>query len=221
MSKVNPNDTVFYVYVYLDPYKPGNYVYDKYVFTYEPFYVGEGHGNRAYDHIRYGARNKDFYKRIKEIQEPLIVFQKTDLQQNVAFNLERIMITSIGRQNNGTGPLYNKTNGGQGNVGAILSEEHKKKIGEANRNRIWSESSRQKISESSKNRSDKTKQKMSKSQKGRKHSEETKQKISKSQKGKFVSEKTKQKIREKRKLQVFSEESRRKMSLAQKRRYNS
>lgn len=36
----------FYVYIYLDPRKPGNYNYGEYHFDYEPFYVGKGSGER-------------------------------------------------------------------------------------------------------------------------------------------------------------------------------
>ena len=32
----------FYVYAYLDPTKPGKYVYDNIEFEFEPFYVGKG-----------------------------------------------------------------------------------------------------------------------------------------------------------------------------------
>lgn len=55
-------DRRFYVYLYLDPRKPGNYSYqidDKtYHFDYEPFYVGEGKGERMYDHLRESHQNK-------------------------------------------------------------------------------------------------------------------------------------------------------------------
>ena len=40
-----------YVYVYLDTRKPGIFIYDELKFEYEPFYVGKGYGNRAYEHI--------------------------------------------------------------------------------------------------------------------------------------------------------------------------
>jgi len=41
-----------YIYVYLDPCKPGNYKYGKYKFDYEPFYVGKGRNNRWMVHIK-------------------------------------------------------------------------------------------------------------------------------------------------------------------------
>jgi len=42
----------FYVYVYLDPRKPGNYTYGDYHFDYEPFYVGKGCDDRLNDHLK-------------------------------------------------------------------------------------------------------------------------------------------------------------------------
>jgi len=44
---------VFYLYVYLDPRKPGKFVYDDLEFDYEPIYVGKGKNKRSIHHILY------------------------------------------------------------------------------------------------------------------------------------------------------------------------
>ena len=40
-----------YVYVYLDPRKPGKFIYNDFSFEFEPFYVGKGYGDRAFGHL--------------------------------------------------------------------------------------------------------------------------------------------------------------------------
>ena len=42
----------FYVYVYLDPRKPGSFNYGKLEFDFEPIYIGKGHGERMYNHLK-------------------------------------------------------------------------------------------------------------------------------------------------------------------------
>ena len=42
----------FYVYIYLDPRKPGSFMYNNLEFNFEPFYVGKGTKNRAHSGIR-------------------------------------------------------------------------------------------------------------------------------------------------------------------------
>ena len=54
-------DNIQYVYVYLDPRKPGIYVADKYTFKYEPIYIGAGRYTRINDHIN-EALNKNSIK---------------------------------------------------------------------------------------------------------------------------------------------------------------
>ena len=41
----------FYVYIYLDPRKPGKYTYEDLCFLYEPFYIGKGKNNRIDGHL--------------------------------------------------------------------------------------------------------------------------------------------------------------------------
>ena len=51
----------FYVYVYLDPRKPGRYLYGDQQVTYlfEPFYVGKGKNNRLNEHLDCLKKTKD------------------------------------------------------------------------------------------------------------------------------------------------------------------
>lgn len=127
---VNPNDPVFYVYVYLDPRKPGNYVYGEYEFDYEPFYIGKGCNGRAYIHLKGNGYNKFFDRKIKKIQrvckcDPIIIKYKEILMEQSSLDLEIKMIATIGRHDLKLGPLCNLTDGGDGFYN--LSEDVEKK----------------------------------------------------------------------------------------------
>ena len=109
----------FYVYVYLDPRKPGNYTYGDYHFDYEPFYVGKGSGNRFENHLNGNDVNEHFDRTIKKIQRvcgcnPIIVKYQDILLEQDSFDLEIKMIATIGRHDLKRGPLCNHTNGGDG-----------------------------------------------------------------------------------------------------------
>jgi len=230
----NPEENIFYVYVYLDPRKPGNYVYGEYEFGYEPFYVGKGCNGRAHSHLK-RCYNKDFSNKIKEIGTPLIIFHTEHLNEYDAFVLEGKINRAVGRQNNNTGPLCNFVDTISGGMAGIChTDDAKQKMREAYKNRtdeiklrikqaasiyakerILSEKSRQKISESNKGKhfaSEETKQKMSESHKGIEVSEETKQKMSKSGKGRKHTTESKKKMSDRHKGKIISEEQRKHQS---------
>jgi hypothetical protein len=114
----------FYVYVYLDPRKKGLYVYGDYMFEYEPFYVGKGHGRRYKRHLNksnYNGSKTHKNNRIKFLIENNynieIVKVKENLLESDAFILEMELIREIGRYDIGVGPLCNHTDGGEGSIG--------------------------------------------------------------------------------------------------------
>jgi hypothetical protein len=118
MSKIiSPDSPVFYVYIYLDPRKPGKYIYDKYAFDHEPFYVGKGHNNRCYKHWKHKTNNNEFDEKINNIRKqcgyyPIVKIEKEHLTEKKAYLLETILIEKIGKKINLTGPLCN-INGGK------------------------------------------------------------------------------------------------------------
>ena len=93
-----------------------------------PYYIGKGQGNRAY------IRSKKCIKPPKD--KSRVIFLKQNLTEEEAFRHEKYMIVVFGRIDLGTGILYNRTAGGEGASGRILSEDHKKKIGLSNSGKL-------------------------------------------------------------------------------------
>jgi len=117
---------ISYVYIYLDTRKPGNFIYDDLCFKFEPFYVGKGKNNRAYDHLYENKHYNNFkFGKIKKIVnsnlELKIVFVYKNLSDDEAQEKEIEVIKKIGRWP--IGPLTNLTNGGDGSSGYIRSKE--------------------------------------------------------------------------------------------------
>lgn len=123
----------FYTYIYLDPRKPGVYIYGEYTFDYEPFYVGKGKGTQDYSHLRYVKYRKNTKQKILETPkeentqklfvilnilneglEPIITRFQENMCASFAFDLERELVFTIGRRDLGTGPLTNLCDGGIG-----------------------------------------------------------------------------------------------------------
>jgi ribosomal protein S16 len=108
---------MYYVYIYLDTYYQELHTALDYEFDYRPIYVGKGTGDRMFDHLK-GTKNKIFENKIQHWQkngvQPIIrVLKMMDLEA-AAFDLERELICTIGRFDQGKGPLLNLTDGGEG-----------------------------------------------------------------------------------------------------------
>lgn len=211
-------DENYYVYIYLDPRKKGNYIYGEYKFDYEPIYVGKGHGNRKDVHLKYKCRNDHFNKKIQKIKreinnEPLVILYRNWMTEEEALKLEEKIISTIGRYDLKKGSLCNHTNGGEGHSGYIKSKETRLKLSKAAKGRILTEEHKQRIriSNTGKSRTVEQKKRISDAHKGIKQSKETiekrtlhligipcsddkKQKISSANKGKRRSEETKRKL---------------------------
>lgn len=119
----------FYVYIYLDPRKPGSFRYNDLEFNFEPFYVGKGTKNRAHSGIR--DKNKSLkVSKIRSILKsenfPIIIKLYEDITNNESFAKEIETILKIGRIDNKTGPLTNMTDGGTGGTGLKHKNSWKK-----------------------------------------------------------------------------------------------
>jgi len=140
----------------VNPYKFYTYAYLREDRT--PYYVGKGQGNRLY------RRKK------KDIHPPKdksrIIFLKQNLNEEEAFKHEIYMIAVFGRKDLGTGILHNKTNGGNGSSGKIVSGETRKKLRDINLGKKYSEETKEKLR--------KIKGGKNHPLYGKKHSEETK-----------------------------------------------
>jgi hypothetical protein len=123
---------VYYTYIYLDPRKPGTYVYGDYTFDYEPFYVGKGKGVQYGSHLCEGKKYRTetnqiiknlcpnsfkIFKILKILEtglEPIILKIEDGLFEQAAFDLEIWLIWAIGRSGLKLGPLTNIHEGGSG-----------------------------------------------------------------------------------------------------------
>ena len=134
----------FYVYIYLDPRKPGTFTYGDYTFDYEPFYVGKGRGYRSLMTIQNSKdlNNKSHkFNKIRKIikecnREPVVVKIDKNLSEDYSFQLEIWTIWAIGRYDLGTGPLTNLTDGGEGTTNISKETRIKKSNSKRDRKKI-------------------------------------------------------------------------------------
>jgi len=103
-----------------------------------PYYIGKGTGNRI--------NNKNRCTPAPPKNRILVL--KKNLSESEAFKHEIYMISLFGRKDLGTGILRNRTNGGEGTSGRVLSDETKKKMSDSALGIPVAPETRRKISES-------------------------------------------------------------------------
>ena len=187
---VNPNR--FYTYAYLREDRT-------------PYYIGKGQGKRIYQ-----SKGKPCGKPKDKAR---IIFLKQNLTEEEAFKHEIYMIAVFGRIDLGTGILYNRTDGGDGASGKILTEETKRKMSESAMGRIGSCGFKGKThSEESKKKISDAKIGKVSPNKGKKLTPEQRKKISDGKKGKPLSEEHKRKVGDAFRGKTLTEEHKRKIS---------
>jgi len=200
-----------------------------------PYYIGKGHGNRAWQKCHSVVVPKDLSR---------IVMLEQNLTELGALAIERRMIEWYGRQDLGTGILRNQTDGGDGATGSIpwnrgkkigsyLTNAGRKKLSDANKvpknhgakvsaalkGIPKSEEHKRKLSEAGKGNVPWNKGKtgvQESTKKGTKVSDEIRAKMSEAHKGKKNTPEQKAKISAKLKGRVMSDETKKKMSEARK-----
>jgi NUMOD3 motif len=172
----------FYTYLYRDP-KDNT-----------PIYVGKGHGRRAWKHFHKTSHSKlsnTLRKRKDEgyAVEPIINYE---VDEATAFHMEMFWIDFYGRADLGKGPLFNRTDGGEGTANppaetrALWSEQRK--------GRKHSAETKAKMKASAKASARRVCAGRVSPRKGKTHTEEAKARISAAQTGKRHTEETKAKI---------------------------
>lgn len=127
---------MYYVYAYLDPRKPGKYVYGDYEFEYEPFYVGKGKKSRYLYHLSDNYINPFKINKINKIRkvlgiDPIIIKIRENMKESEAYELESYLIQSIGKIIDGNGSLTNMCNVGDFKI--RTSKEFRKKLSDRNK----------------------------------------------------------------------------------------
>ena len=170
----------FYVYAH---FKPGEST---------PFYIGKGFGYRAYKKTGRATRWKNY---VNKYGDPDVKLLYENLSEDEALKKETELIQQFGRIDNGTGPLINQTDGGDGVTGLRHSDEIKEVISKFSKERNADPQFRQYMRErhsgknnpnyGGKHMTDEVKKRLSEKAKNRYKSDEERKKISESVKESF------------------------------------
>ncbi len=154
---------IYYVYAYLR--KDGT-----------PYYIGKGKGRRLFSSTR----------RIPKPSKDKIIIMENNLTEVGALALERFYIRWYGRKDLNTGILRNRTEGGDGASGLIVSAETRTKISKSLAGRKFSAEHREKIGLSNKGNKQHSNfmKLLNISRKGKPISDEHRRRISEARKGK-------------------------------------
>ena len=131
----------------------------------EVFYIGIGQEEKR---AKSKSDRNNYWHNVVNKYGYEVQILKSDLTWEDACEMEKVLISWFGRRDLGLGTLVNLTDGGEGNVGWVASDETRARM---------SKSKKGKLSHNyGKKASKEAKEKMSISATGRKHSEESKEK---------------------------------------------
>ena len=163
--------------------------------TNEVFYVGIGVDKKRSNNK---TRRNKYWKNIVNKHGYTVEILHENISHDECREIEIDLIRKYGRKDLGTGSLCNLTDGGEGVLGLIVSDETKRKLSEINKGKKVSDETRRKLSEMNKGEKHPFFGKTGEGNPffGRKHSEETLKKMSESAKGRKHSDETRRKMRE-------------------------
>jgi hypothetical protein len=96
--------------------------------TNQPFYIGIGKDERYYFRATKKSQRNIHWKRIVDKTDYRVEILMDDITYDEAKEKEIEFIKLYGRINLSNGPLCNMTDGGEGNLGYIVTEETRKKL---------------------------------------------------------------------------------------------
>ena len=153
----------------------------------EIFYVGIGSKKRSKEMSNRNPHCLNKANKAKREKCFSVKYLRQNLSAEEAIESEINFIKAFGRLDLGTGVLTNMTEGGDGVIGYIKTEEEREKISER--------MSGEKHPFHGGSHTEETKEKIRLSKLGQKHSLETRKKMSESHKGRVFSEESKERIR--------------------------